>query len=60
MDFATRLLQWRQVAPEHWARAANRYLPPAVSALLIVAIGMIPVFVLQRLAAAHLKARAAA
>ena len=38
MDFATRLLQWRQVAPEHWARAANRYLPPAVSALLIVAI----------------------
>lgn len=38
MDFATRLLQWRQVAPEHWARAANRYLPPAVSALLILAL----------------------
>ena len=32
----------------------------AVPALLIVAIGMIPVFVLQRLASAHLKARAAA
>jgi general secretion pathway protein C len=38
MDFATRLLQWRQLAPEHWARAANRYLPPAVSALLILAL----------------------
>lgn len=38
MDFATRLLQWRQVAPEHWARTANRYLPPAVSALLILAL----------------------
>ena len=38
MDFATRLLQRRQLAPEHWARAANRYLPPAVSALLILAL----------------------
>ena len=38
MDFATRLLQWRQLAPEHWAGAANRYLPPAVSALLILAL----------------------
>ena len=32
----------------------------AVPALLIVAIGMIPVFVLQRLASAHVKARATA
>lgn len=38
MDFATRLFQWRQVAPEHWAKAANRYLPPAVSALLVLAL----------------------
>ena len=38
MDFATRLFHWRQVAPEHWAKAANRYLPPAVSALLILAL----------------------
>ena len=38
MDFATRLFQWRQVAPEQWAKAANRYLPPAVSALLILAL----------------------
>jgi iron(III) transport system permease protein len=32
----------------------------AIPALLIVAIGMIPVFVLQRVASAHVKARAAA
>ena len=38
MDFATRLFQWRQIAPEQWAKAANRYLPPAVSALLILAL----------------------
>ena len=38
MNFATRLLQWRQAAPEQWAAAANRYLPPAVSALLILAL----------------------
>ena len=38
MDFATRLFQWRRIAPEHWARAANRYLPPAVSVLLILAL----------------------
>ena len=38
MDFATRLLQWRQIDPEQWAKAANRYLPPAVSALLILAL----------------------
>ena len=38
MDFATRLLQWRQFAPEQWAKAANRYLPPAVSAVLVLAL----------------------
>ena len=38
MDFATRIFQWRQVAPEHWGKAANRYLPPAVNALLILAL----------------------
>ena len=38
MDFATRLLQWRQFAPEHWAKTVNRYLPPAVSALLVLAL----------------------
>ena len=38
MDFATRLLKGRQVDPERWARAANRYLPPAVSALLVLAL----------------------
>ena len=38
MDFANRLLQWRQAGLEHWARAANHYLPPAVSVLLVVAL----------------------
>ena len=38
MDFATRLLRWRQFAPEQWAKVANRYLPPAVSAVLVVAL----------------------
>ena len=38
MDFATRLLQWRQFAPEQWAKTANRYLPAAVSVLLVVAL----------------------
>ena len=38
MDFATRLLQWRQFAPEQWAKAANRYLPPAVSAVLVLVL----------------------
>ncbi|MEE8093126.1 MAG: type II secretion system protein GspC [Gammaproteobacteria bacterium] len=38
MDVATRILQWKEHPPEEWARAANRYLPPFVSALLIVAL----------------------
>ena len=38
MDLATRLLQWRQFAPEQWARTANRYLPPAVSAVLVLTL----------------------
>ncbi len=38
MDVATRILQWKEHPPEEWARAANRYLPPIVSALLIVAL----------------------
>ncbi len=38
MDFATRLLRWRQFAPERWAKAANRHLPPAVSAALVLAL----------------------
>lgn len=38
MDVATRILQWKEHPPEEWARAANRYLPHIVSALLIVAL----------------------
>lgn len=38
MDFATRLLPWRQYAPEQWAKAANRYLPPAAGAVLMLAL----------------------
>ncbi len=38
MDVATRILQWKEQPPEEWARAANRYLPHIVSALLIVAL----------------------
>ncbi len=38
MDVATRILHWKEHPPEEWARAANRYLPHIVSALLIVAL----------------------
>lgn len=38
MDVATHLLQWKEQPPEEWARAANRLLPPIVSALLIIAL----------------------
>ncbi|MGI9258499.1 MAG: type II secretion system protein GspC [Gammaproteobacteria bacterium] len=38
MDVATHLLQWKEQPPEEWARAANRFLPPIVSALLILAL----------------------
>ena len=37
MDVATHFLQWKERPPEEWARAANRYLPHIVSALLIIA-----------------------
>jgi general secretion pathway protein C len=38
MDAAKRLAEWRERSPEQWLRAANRYLPAAVTALLVVAI----------------------
>jgi general secretion pathway protein C len=38
MDVATHILQWKEHPPEEWARAANRYLPHIVSALLILAL----------------------
>jgi general secretion pathway protein C len=38
MDVAKRLADWRDQPPEQWFIAANRYLPPAVTAILVVAI----------------------
>jgi general secretion pathway protein C len=38
MDVANRLGQWREQSPEQWLGAANRFLPPGVTALLVLAI----------------------
>jgi general secretion pathway protein C len=38
MDFASRLAEWRDHRPEQWFRAANRVLPPGVTAVLVIAI----------------------
>lgn len=44
MDVAHRLAHFRQMPPEQWLTGANRYLPPIVTAILVVVIA-------QRLAA---------
>jgi general secretion pathway protein C len=38
MDRAKRLAQWRDQTPEQWVKVANRYLPPGVTAVLVIAI----------------------
>jgi general secretion pathway protein C len=38
MDVAKRLTDWRNQPPEQWLTSVNRYLPPGVTALLVVAI----------------------
>lgn len=38
MDVAKRLTDWRNQPPEQWLTTLNRYLPPGVTALLVVAI----------------------
>ena len=38
MDVAKHLAQWQEQSPEQWVRAANRYLPTAVTFILVVAI----------------------
>jgi general secretion pathway protein C len=38
MDVGTRIAQWRDQPPEQWIKAANRYLPTAVTGILVVAI----------------------
>ena len=38
MDVAKRLADWRDQPPEQWFTAANRYLPPGVTFLLVIAL----------------------
>jgi general secretion pathway protein C len=38
MDVAKQLAQWKEQSPEQWLRAANRYLPPGVTFILVLAI----------------------
>jgi type II secretion system protein C len=38
MDVATRLADWRERPPEQWLTTVNRYLPPGVTAVLVIAI----------------------
>lgn len=38
MDVAKHLAQWKEQSPEQWLGAANRYLPPAVTAILVLTI----------------------
>ncbi len=38
MDVAKRLADWRDRPPEQWFTAINRYLPPGVTAVLVIAI----------------------
>jgi len=38
MDVAKRLAEWRDRPPEQWFTTVNQYLPPGVTALLVIAI----------------------
>jgi general secretion pathway protein C len=38
MDVAKRLAEWRDRPPEQWFITANHYLPPGVTAILVIAI----------------------
>jgi len=38
MDVAKRLAEWRDQPPEQWFTAVNRYLPPGITAVLVIAI----------------------
>lgn len=38
MDVAKRLADWRDQPPEQWFTAINRYLPPGITAVLVIAI----------------------
>ena len=38
MDVAKHLARWQEQPREQWVRAANRYLPPGVTTLLVIAV----------------------
>jgi uncharacterized membrane protein len=38
MDVAKRLVDWTEQPPEQWLNVVNKYLPPAVTAVLVVTI----------------------
>ena len=38
MDVAKRLVEWTEQPPEQWLNVVNKYLPPAVTAVLVVTI----------------------
>lgn len=38
MGVAKHLAQWQEQSPEQWVRGANRYLPPGVTTVLVIAI----------------------
>jgi|SRR5688572_1955309 general secretion pathway protein C len=38
MDVAKRLAEWRDQPPEQWFTTVNRYLPPGITAVLVIAI----------------------
>ena len=38
MDVAKRLAEWRDQPPEQWFSTANRYLPPGITTVLVIAI----------------------
>ena len=38
MDVAKRLAEWRDRPPEQWFTTVNQYLPPGVTAVLVIAI----------------------
>ncbi len=38
MDVAKRLSEWRDQPPEQWFSTANRYLPPGITTVLVIAI----------------------
>ena len=38
MDVAKRLAEWRDRPPEQWFTTVNQYLPPGLTAVLVIAI----------------------